>query len=67
MNILIYCDPKPIPVRIFDYQAIDVDAFGESSHVGFGATPEAARDDLMGKLLADVPALLKPQCGPLFD
>lgn len=67
MNILIYCDPPPLQMRIFDYRAIDVDAFSADSHVGFGATAQAARDDLLDKLLADVPAFLKPQCGPLFD
>ena len=45
-RIITDCDPKPIPIRQFDWSASrDDDNDGES--VGYGATEEAAIADLL--------------------
>lgn len=46
MNIRTYYDPKPIPVRSWDWSAYDDDTYdGPGCPVGYGATEaEAIRD-----------------------
>lgn len=43
-------DPKPIPIRRFDWEASDSDG-DENSPIGFGATKADALIDLTEKLL----------------
>ena len=46
-RILVDYDPKPIPVRRFDYVAAR--AGRDESHVGYGATEQDAIDDLLDR------------------
>lgn len=50
INIQTYYDPKPIPIRRFDWEAVDSDALDYDSVTGFGATKEEAVADLMERL-----------------
>lgn len=55
MKITTTYDPPPIPLRQFDWQAIDADAYdGEKDskkrQIGYGATEQAAIADLMEQL-----------------
>lgn len=50
INIQTYYDPKPIPIRKFDWEAFDSDALDYDSVTGFGATKEEAIADLMEQL-----------------
>lgn len=50
INIQTYYDPKPIPIRRFDWEAFDSDALDYDSVTGFGATKEEAIADLMERL-----------------
>jgi hypothetical protein len=43
--------PKPIPIRHFDWSAIDSSTFdGEGCPIGYGATEQEAIDDLKMQL-----------------
>ena len=50
INIQAYYDPKPIPIRRFDWEAVDYDTLDYDSVTGFGATKEEAIADLMERL-----------------
>ena len=50
INIQTDYDPKPIPIRRFDWEAFDSDALDYDSVTGFGATKEEAIADLMERL-----------------
>jgi hypothetical protein len=50
INIQACYDPKPIPIRRFDWEAFDSDALDYDSVTGFGATKEEAIADLMEQL-----------------
>lgn len=51
MNIRTSYDPKPIPTRMFDWEAWDDDTYdGPPCPVGTGATEEEAIADLREKL-----------------
>ena len=50
INIQTDYDPKPIPIRRFDWEACDSDALDYDSVTGFGATKEEAIADLMERL-----------------
>ena len=50
INIQTYYDPKPIPIRRFDWEAVDYDTLDYDSVTGFGATKEEAVADLMERL-----------------
>ena len=45
-----YYDPKPIPIRRFDWEAVDYDTLDYDSVTGFGATKEEAVANLMERL-----------------
>lgn len=45
--ILVDYDPKPIPVRRFDWVAARAGSDPECCHVGYGATEQDAIDDLI--------------------
>lgn len=47
--ILIDYDPKPIPVRRFDYVAARAGSDPECCHVGYGATEDEAIADLLDR------------------
>ncbi|HNA21764.1 MAG TPA: hypothetical protein PLN40_10185 [Agitococcus sp.] len=49
MNIKTRYDPKPIPVRFFDWTAVDDDTYDLGEPTGYGATEEAIKD-LMDQL-----------------
>ena len=49
-RIRTHFDPPPIPVRQFDWTAILENDNFEGTLVGYGATEEAARADLLSKL-----------------
>ena len=46
-SILVDYDPKPIPVRRFDYVAARAGSDPECCHVGYGATEAEAIADLL--------------------
>ena len=46
-RILVDYDPKPIPVRRFDYVAARAGSDPECCNVGYGATEQDAIDDLL--------------------
>ena len=50
INIQAYYDPKPIPIRRYDWEAVDYDALDYDSVTGFGATKKEAIADLMERL-----------------
>lgn len=51
MNIKTHYDPKPIPIRSFDWSAIDDDTYdGHGCPVGYGASEQEAIDDLNEQL-----------------
>lgn len=50
INIQTYYDPKPIPIRRFDWEAVNYDTLDYDSVTGFGATKEEAVADLMERL-----------------
>lgn len=52
IKIIVYYDPKPIPIRRFDWEAVDYDTLDNAydSVTGFGATQEEAVADLMERL-----------------
>ena len=50
INIQTYYDPKPIPIRRFDWEAVDYDTLDYGNVTGFGATAEEAVADLMERL-----------------
>jgi hypothetical protein len=50
MDIRTFYDPKPIPHRNFDWEAIDYATHDYDSPVGHGATREAAIADLVEQL-----------------
>ena len=50
INIQTDYDPKPIPIRRFDWEAVDYDTLDYDSVTGFGATKEEAIADLMERL-----------------
>ena len=50
INIQTDYDPKPIPIRRFDWEAFDSDALDYDSVTGFGSTKEEAIADLMEQL-----------------
>lgn len=47
--ILVDYDPKPIPVRRFDYVAARAGSDPECCHVGYGATEQDAIADLLDR------------------
>jgi hypothetical protein len=65
MRILTYYDPPPIPLRQFDWCAVDDSTYdGPGCPVGYGATEQEAIDDLMLQIeddlaWADMAALLR--------
>jgi hypothetical protein len=50
INIQACYDPKPIPIRRFDWEAFDYDALDYDSVTGFGETKEEAIANLMERL-----------------
>lgn len=50
MKIRTNFDPKPIPLRQFDWAAWDDDTLDCDSHMGWGATEEQAIADLQEKM-----------------
>ena len=55
INIQTDYDPKPIPIRRFDWEAVDYDTLISSDNAydsvtGFGATKEEAVADLMEQI-----------------
>ena len=50
INIQAYYDPKPSPIRRFDWEAVDYDTLDYDSVTGFGATKEEAIANLMERL-----------------
>ena len=52
MDIRTYYDPKPVPSRNFDWEAIDYSTHDYDSPVGHGATKEEAIPDLKWQLEA---------------
>ena len=50
MNIVTRYDPPPIPVRRFDWSAIDDDTHDEGRPVGYGRTEQEAVEDLMEQI-----------------
>jgi hypothetical protein len=50
---------KPIPLRGFDWEAVDDDTYGgEGSPIGHGATEEAAIADLLDQLIDGAQSIL---------
>lgn len=45
MKVITTLDPKPIPVRFFDWEAT-FEGYDGSGPIGFGATEQDAIDDL---------------------
>jgi hypothetical protein len=45
--IIVDYDPKPIPIRRFDYVAARAGSDPECCHVGYGATEDEAIADLL--------------------
>ena len=41
---------KPIPLRQFDWEAIDDDTYEAGCPIGYGATEQEAIDDLLSQL-----------------
>jgi hypothetical protein len=59
MKIVTNYDPKPIPLRNFDWCAVDDSTYdGPGCPVGYGATEQEAIDDLMMQIEVD------PQADP---
>jgi len=52
MDIRTYFNPPPIPVRAFDWEAVDYDTLDEDSLVGRGPTEAAAIQDLKDQMEA---------------
>ena len=52
MKIITHYDPKPIPIRRFDWCAYDDSTFGGDPRdpVGWGETEQEAIDDLNGQI-----------------
>ena len=50
INIQAYYDPKPIPIRRYDWEAVDYDTLDYDSVTGFGATKKEAIADLLERL-----------------
>ena len=53
MNIRTWHEYPPIPVRDFDYGAVDDDMYDEGGPIGWGRTPEEAIADLLEQLEAE--------------
>lgn len=47
MTLKTVYDPKPIPIRRFDWEAYDDDTFDMGSCIGYGTTEQEAIDNLM--------------------
>jgi hypothetical protein len=52
MKIVTHYEFPPIPLRDFDWSAVDGDTYDGTGPVGRGATEQAAIDDLMEQLAA---------------
>lgn len=51
MKIVTRYDPPPIPVRDFDWYAIDDETYdGQGSAIGYGKTEKAAIKDLLEEI-----------------
>jgi hypothetical protein len=50
MKIRTFYDPPPIPVRGFDWIAVDDDTYDYDSPIGLGATEQEAIEDLKQKI-----------------
>lgn len=51
MKIKTTYDPPPIPIRSFDWSAIDDDTYdGEGSKIGYGPCEQAAIDDFLEQI-----------------
>lgn len=51
MKIVTHFDPKPVPIRCWDWSAVDDDTYdGEGCSIGYGATEQAAIDDLKAQI-----------------
>jgi hypothetical protein len=50
MNIKTHYWPTPIPLRQFDWSAVDDDTYDYDQPIGYGATEQEAIDDLMDQL-----------------
>lgn len=55
MKIKTHHDPKPVPSRNFDWSAVDDSTYdgSEGSLIGYGATEQEAREDLVRQVLED--------------
>lgn len=54
MKIKTLYDPPPIPIRMFDWSAIDYDTYdGEGSPIGYGKTEEDSVRDLIEQITED--------------
>lgn len=50
MNIRTHYDPKPIPLREFDWSAVDADTYDYTEPIGWGRTEAEAIADLMSQI-----------------
>ena len=50
MKIKTHFNPPPIPLRQFDWSAVDDDAYDGGDPIGFGVTQQAAINDLREQL-----------------
>lgn len=50
MNIIRVFDPKPIPLRQWDWEAYDFDEYEPGQPIGYGRTEQEAIADLMAQL-----------------
>ena len=51
MKIKTYFVYPPIPIRNFDWQAVDDDTYdGEGCPIGYGSTEQEAIEDLLSKI-----------------
>ena len=50
MKIVTAYDPPPIPMRDWDWSAFDDETYDYDSPIGYGATEQAAIDDLLEQI-----------------
>jgi hypothetical protein len=50
MTLSTWHEYPPIPIRRFDYGAVDDDTYEPGCPIGWGETPEAAIADLMAQI-----------------
>lgn len=50
MKIRTHYDPPPIPMRDFDWSAIDADTYDYTEPIGYGRTEDEAIADLLSQI-----------------